>query len=281
MNVLSLFAGIGGFDLGLERAGMRVVAQCEINPYCRAVLKKHWPDVPCYQDVRTLTADTLQRDGITVDVICGGFPCQDLSHAGLRAGLEGERSGLWSEYARIIGEIRPKYVIVENVTGLLSLGMGRVLGDLSERGYYAEWRNIPALMVGAPHRRERIWIVAHAKELHRDECDDYPCKCVGTWPLSKLRNDGRKITLAHPASIGLQESGRLGEWRGTTSAEKGPSDYVINGGWWATEPPVGRVANGIPSRVDRLSGLGNAVLPQIPEIIGKAIQQATTPTLSQ
>lgn len=163
LNVLDLFSGIGGFSLGLEwTGGFRTVAFCEIEPYCQAVLRKHWPDVPIYDDVRTLTADTLRRDGIAVDVICGGFPCQDLSFAGKRAGLEGARSGLWAEYARLIGEVRPRFVIVENVPGLLSLGMGRVLGDLAALGYDAVWDCIPAAAVGAPHLRDRVWIVGYA-----------------------------------------------------------------------------------------------------------------------
>src|SRR5262249_38070938 len=175
MNVLDLFSGIGGFSLGLERAGMRTVAFCEIDPYCRAVLRKHWPDVPVFRDVRTLTAETLAdaisntireqsrwwhgpggtgapfivNDGaIGIDVICGGFPCQDISVAGKRAGIDGERSGLWSEFARIIGEVRPRYVIVENVAALLGRGLSRVLGDLASLGYDAAWNCIPASAVG-------------------------------------------------------------------------------------------------------------------------------------
>lgn len=150
MRVLDLFSGIGGFSLGLERAGMHTVAFCEIEPFCRAVLAQHWPGVPIYDDVRTLTADTLRRDGIAVDVIAGGFPCQDISVAGDRAGLEGARSGLWSEYRRLIGEIRPRFVVVENVTGLLSLGLSTVLGDLAALGYDATWDCVPASAVGAP-----------------------------------------------------------------------------------------------------------------------------------
>src|SRR6516164_741255 len=123
MNVLDLFSGIGGFSLGLERAGMRTVAFCEIEPYCRAVLAKHWPGVPCYDDVETLTADRLRADGISVDVICGGFPCQNISIAGKGEGIAGRRSGLWKEFARIISEVRPRYVIVENVAALLGRGL--------------------------------------------------------------------------------------------------------------------------------------------------------------
>src|SRR5688500_15826277 len=138
LRVLSLFAGIGGFDLGLERTGgFKTVAFCEIDPFCQRVLAKHWPEVPCYDDVRTLTAERLAADGIAIDCIVGGFPCQDISKAGKRAGLDGERSGLWREYGRLIGELRPAYVIVENSSALLGNGMGRVLGSLAALGYDA------------------------------------------------------------------------------------------------------------------------------------------------
>ena len=163
MRVLDLFSGIGGFSLGLERAGMTTVAFAEIEPYCCEVLRKHWPHVKNYGDVRELSAQHLTADGIGVDVICGGFPCQDISVAGKGAGIDGERSGLWTEYARIIGELRPRYVIVENVAALLGRGLERVLGDLAALGYDAEWHCIPASAVGAPHRRDRVWIVAYAQ----------------------------------------------------------------------------------------------------------------------
>src|ERR1700730_2965674 len=159
MNARDRFWGIGGFSLGLERAGMRTVAFCEIDPFCRGVLAKHWPNVPCYDDIRTLTAARLRADGIVADVICGGFPCQDISTAGKMVGMEGQRSGLWGEYARIISEVRPSYVIVENVAALLARGLDRVLGDLAALGFDAEWHCIPASAVGAPHRRDRVWII--------------------------------------------------------------------------------------------------------------------------
>jgi DNA (cytosine-5)-methyltransferase 1 len=231
LRVLDLFSGIGGFSLGLERAGMRTIAFCEIDPFCRRVLAKHWPDVPIYDDVRTLSATRLAADGIGVDVICGGFPCQDISTAGSGAGLAGERSGLWREYARLVGEVRPAYVIVENVSALLGRGLGDVLGDLASIGYDAEWDCIPAAAVGAPHPRDRIWIVAHP---HQERCFE---------------------------ARGLAAPPAVSAWSRTTR------------GWahWSTEPGVGRVADGVPRWMDRVGALGNAVVPQIPELIGRAL----------
>ena len=155
MRVLDLFSGIGGFSLGLERAGFQTIAFCEIEPFACGVLAKHWPDVPCHGDITA-------REFVPgeADIICGGFPCQDISTAGNGAGLAGERSGLWRELLRAIRVVRPKFAVVENVAALLSRGMGTVLGDLAEIGYDAEWHCIPASAVGAPHRRDRVWIVA-------------------------------------------------------------------------------------------------------------------------
>jgi len=276
LKVLDLFSGIGGFSLGLERTGgFETVAFCEIETYPRSVLAKHWPGVPIYDDIRKLTGDTLERDGITVDVICGGFPCQDLSFAGKRAGLEGERSGLWGEYARLIGELRPRYVIVENVPGLLSLGMGTVLGDLAALGYDAVWDCIPAAAVGAPHRRDRVWIIAHARS---EQCKSHS-NAERRAPASELSG----------ANAPSQRCGEAGELRRNEPAQRlgGMGENVSDARrellegrkresetWaaqWLTEPDVGRVAHGVPRRVDRLKALGNAVVPQIPEIIGRAI----------
>jgi len=161
MNVLDIFSGIGGFSLGLERAGMRTVAFCEIDKYCRRILAKHWPHIKCYDDVRELTSNRLLADGIAVDLICGGFPCQDISVAGAGAGIKGERSSLWREFARLIGEVRPRYAIVENVSALLGRGLGDVLGDLAALGYNTEWHCIPASYISAPHQRDRIWILGY------------------------------------------------------------------------------------------------------------------------
>ena len=156
LTVGSLFAGIGGNDLGLERAGMRTLWQVELDPWCRRVLAKHWPDVERFEDVREVGAHNLSP----VDLIAGGFPCQDISIAGRAAGIGGARSGLWGEFARIVRELRPRYVLVENSPVLTSRGMDVVLGDLAASGYDAEWDCLPAAAFGAPFVRDRVFVVA-------------------------------------------------------------------------------------------------------------------------
>ncbi len=257
LRVLDLFSGIGGFSLGLERTGgFETVAFCEIEPFPRRVLAKHWPEVPCYDDVRTLTAARLAADGITgVNVITGGFPCQDLSVAGKQRGMgEGTRSGLWSEIVRLTRELRPDFVIVENVAALLSGPserrggwFGRVLGDLAECGYDAEWENIPASALGAPHRRERVWIVAYSAE-------------------------------ARPASATLFQrsfaEALCRSWASDTS------ERLIAVGRYPTVriPEHLCVGDGISKKLDdHQSAYGNAVVPQIPELIGHAILQSRNP----
>lgn len=241
MRVLDLFSGIGGFSLGLERAGMETVAFCEIDPFCRRVLAKHWPEVPCYDDVRTLSAERLAADGAgPIDVICGGFPCQDISEAGLGAGLDGERSGLWSEIARLVREIRPAYVIVENVSALLGRGMDRVLGDLAALRYNAVWHCIQAADVGAQHIRDRVWVVGFLPNTSEERL----VQCWGQ-QLSPHSQTERQIRQRFD------------------------------------QPEPVRVAHGVPNRLDRLGSLGNAVVPQIPEIIGRAIMTAAAQSQDQ
>lgn len=247
LTVLDLFSGIGGFSLGLERTGgFRTVAFCETDAYCRKVLAKHWPDVPCYPDVRELSGEKLRQDGIVADVITGGFPCQDISVAGKRAGLDGERSGLWSEYARIIGEIQPRYAIVENVPNLLagpserpSGWFGRILGDLAEIGYDAEWHCIPASYVGSRQLRDRVWIVARPK-----------CNGVQGWAdfAAAWQSQSRKEQLARL----VQPS----SWPTVSSAKDCGTGH------------------GIPHGIHRNRALGNAVVPQVVELIGRAILSA-------
>ena len=233
MRVGSLFSGVGGFDLGLERAGMEVVWQVEWDAYCQKVLAKHWPNVPCYEDVHDVGAHNLAE----VDVICGGFPCQPVSQAGKQLAQDDER-WLWPEFARIIRELRPRYALVENVPGLLVRGLGDVLGDLAELGYDAEWGIVSAASVGAPHLRKRIFIVADATVTGRE-----------TRRGNGMGDDKR-------SSMGDRQS---------------PRPCGEEGRHWATEPNVGRVAHGIPNRGDRLRGLGNAVVPQVAEWIGRRL----------
>lgn len=254
LTVLDLFSGIGGFSLGLERTGgFKTIAFCEIDPFCRRVLAKHWPGVPIYEDVRQASF----VEGFC-DIICGGFPCQDVSRAGHREGLAGERSGLWSEYLRLIRDIRPRYVIVENVSDLLSLGMGTVLGDLAESGYDAEWDCLPAASVGAPHIRDRVWILAYPRQEHggfagRDappsrRNDVFPQRNNG--PPPEWREDRELVALVPGVHPGMAED------------------------WWRSQSRMDRSANGLPNQVERNCSLGNAVVPQIPELIGRAILKA-------
>lgn len=263
LKILDLFSGIGGFSLGLERTGgFETVAFCEIEPFPRRVLAKHWPKVPCYEDVRTLTADTLRQDGIAgIDVITGGFPCQDISVAGKQAGIgEGTRSGLWSEIVRLIGELRPSYVIVENVANLLrgpserpGGWFGRILGDLAECGYDAEWENIPAASVGLAHLRERVWIMAYPKQEQwvRPVFAGYHA-AKGTWgdAAERLQNGVRpQVGSAVPVVFGRR----------------------------VDQPNHIGVAHGVSDWPHRLAALGNAVVPQIPELIGRAILNTLPP----
>ncbi len=293
MRVLDLFSGIGGFSLGLEAAGMTTVAFCEREPFCQAVLKKHWPDIPCHDDVTTL--DGKQYNG-TIDVIAGGFPCQDLSLAGKGAGLAGERSGLWFEYLRIIKEAQPRYVIIENVSALRSRGLEEVLRSLAEIGYDAEWHCIPASAVGAPHRHDRVWIVAYAAGNGRRQGNANPrggaegiCQREEHRPADgcetmadtqgeqngRLRQQGvlpntgaSGESLSDPMREGLEGQ------RTITSRIAEELENFSNLRRWDIEPDVGRVADGVPLRVHRLRGLGNSIVPQIAQIIGEAILKA-------
>lgn len=351
MRAIDLFSGIGGFSLGLERAGIETSCFCEVSPVCRHLLAHHWPETQIYDDVTTLTAERLVADGTAADLLCGGFPCQDLSYAGKGAGLAGERSGLWFEIARLLRELRDlgrpvRFVVLENVSALLGRGLGTVLGDLAALGYDAEWDCIPASAVGAPHRRDRIWIVAYPRGEQHEGFGDAFRRALAT-ELSRaladaglrLRDDEEADALgSNPHGLGLHRAevyqlgshelrdeqdglagsvgddvadaarqlrdgsrsgseqdgwpepangGDVGNPHGTglpvTRIAGGAGQAASSleawrasdrAGWWATEPDVGRVAQGVPARVDRLHGLGNAVVPQIPEAIGRAILTA-------
>jgi DNA (cytosine-5)-methyltransferase 1 len=270
---LIFFRASEGFSLGLERAGgFETVAFCEIEPYCRRVLAKHWPGVKQYDDVRTLTADTLRQDGIAVDVICGGFPCQDISFAGKGAGLAGERSGLWFEYARLIGELRPSFVIVENVGALLSRGLDAVLGTLATLGYDAEWDCIPASAVGAPHVRDRVWIVAYTQKERRTETRPIRYRKLAQWfsgcgeaLVSPDIGQKREQGSGSQAVSGLSAFSWCQDVRSVADLRNRPD---------LPTPLFRGSRDGVPDWVDRIGAPGNAVVPQIPELIGKAIMQA-------
>lgn len=252
LTVGSLFAGIGGFDLGLTRAGFDIAWQVEIDPYCQRVLAQHWPHVQRYGDIRAIDWGTVEP----VDLLCGGFPCQDISLAGKGAGLTGERSGLWFEYAKAIEVLKPRYVLIENVSALRSRGLDQVLGSLAALGYDAEWHCIPACAVGAPHRRDRVWIIAYAQS---DRIQRGTFQQRG----AIVGDDGDTQFVADANRTRSQGH------RGECELGEGESEMQISwSGWWELEPAVGRVAHGVPKRVDRLRGLGNAIVPQIAEMIG-------------
>ena len=312
MNLLDLFSGIGGFSLGLERAGFRTAAFCEINPFCRRVLAHHWPGVPICHDVRNLDAAWLRAAGVDrIDAICGGFPCQDVSLAGKGAGLDGERSRLWREFARLVGELRPRFAFVENVGALRGRGLAAVLGDLASVGYDAEWHSIPAAAVGAPHLRDRVWIVGFAADSDGERCGQTqavasvdrergrpevagcpaadadqqqrrhggPARQAGTWSESGREPVGlgpgfRRAAAADAAGAGQQElRGLQRRLARALAAAATPWERT-------TEPPLCRVDDELPAGVDRrrvarqdwqrLKALGNAVVPAIPEILGRA-----------
>jgi len=229
----SLFAGIGGFDLGFERAGMVCKWQVEIDDYANRVLAKHWPTVHRERDIRECGRNNLEP----VDVICGGFPCQDISYAGFGAGLEGSRSGLFFEAIRVVCELRPKYVVLENVAALLTRGLDRVLGTLAEIGFDAEWHCIPAAAVGAPHRRFRAFVIANDSCIRGER--------IGADKVRRFKDFSWIKDVRRVEDI-------------PTRPDLYPSKLCGSG-------------DGIPNRVDRLKGLGNAVVPQVAEWIGKRI----------
>ena len=242
MRVLELFAGVGGFSLGLEQAGMSPVQFVEWEPYAQAVLRHRWPDVPLHDDVRTFHASA----GFA-DLIAGGFPCTDISMAGSKAGLDGEASGLWREFRRIIGEVRPRWVIVENSSELLHRGLGDILRDLASVGYDAEWHCIPAAYAGAPidgQGRDRCWIVAYPDDLGHEG--------------SRVSREIAQELLASSARSG-ERGGRL--WPTVSGLPKNQSGIC-------------RVADGVPNRSHRIAAIGNAVCPPLVAAIGRAIMRA-------
>lgn len=281
----SLFSGIGGLELGLEWAGLGPVAwQVEQDAYCRKVLAKHWPDAVRYDDVRAVGSHNLSR----VEVLCGGFPCQDISVAGLGAGLAGARSGLWREYARIISDLRPRVVVVENVAALRFRGLDVVLGDLAALGYDALWLPIRAADLDAPHLRERLFVVAHAHEVRQSQpqgsIEERGRRALdGSEALVNPHGEQRVDEQQRPA---LAEAQALPRGRGRSrckqraAAQSGVGGAVdglpdgLDGPWpaWQGEAQgeheAPRIAPTQPGRIKRLAALGNAVVPQVAYAVG-------------
>ena len=263
MRVGSLFAGIGGFDLGLERAGMEIRWQVENNLWCQRVLAKHWPNVTRYGDIKQVDWHTIEP----VDLVCGGFPCQPFSLAGKRKGFDDDRY-LWPEVVRCLDAVRPTWFLGENVPGIIKVALDQVCADLEALGYTVQAFNIPACAVDAAHQRKRIWIVAHTKrqgpQRHGAECE-----------LGKGGEEvkiGRRGDVADPLS---EQRDRWMHW--TCGWEREPQEALRDArgrgreeAWMSIpESLLGRVAHGVPSRVDRLRGLGNAVVPQAVEVLGR------------
>jgi DNA (cytosine-5)-methyltransferase 1 len=291
LTVGSLFSGIGGLDLGLERAGMRVIWQSEIDPYACRVLAKHWPEVPNHGDIKRIN----WTDVVRPDVICGGYPCQPFSTAGKRAGEDDPRH-LWPWVREAIRLLRPRYAILENVRGHLSLGGTRVLSEITALGYDAEWTIVSAASVGANHRRDRIFIVAYPNRQNEPDVSvnggretavgmvadaDNPRGRASRRGAERERQTGQqgrqKLALGGSGRCGSilanADGGRITKcvFNDVSVRQLADSGRSIARNW-ETEPNVGRVAHGIPSRVDRLKGLGNAVVPQVAETIGQLVR---------
>ena len=274
LRVLDLFSGIGGFSLGLEwTGGFETAAFCEIEKYPQEVLAKNFPGVPIYDDIKKLTAERLVSDGIgTIDVITGGYPCQPFSVAGKQKGEKDDRH-LWPSMLEIIAQVRPAWVICENVTGHIALGLDTVLLDLEAEGYSTRTFIVPACSVNAPHRRERLWIVAHSNGKHErprqkpeQSTGDTPRECFSDSGENVADSDTERREGGLPGREDSEREGFNGHARCRSTTHRQPIEN-----WWLIEPSVGRVAHGIPGRVAKLKALGNAVVPQIPMIIGQAI----------
>lgn len=251
LKVLDLFSGIGGFSLGLERTGgFETVAFCEIEEFQRGTLRQNFPGIKIYDDVRSLSKHVLERDGISINAITAGFPCQDISLQGFRRGIvEGSRSGLWAEVARLADELRPEWIVLENVSALLGNGMGRVLGDLAEIGYDAEWDCVPASFIGAPHERDRIWIVANPSEVNGSTPNPKGIFAPSFWQTALSSSIGGSSVCKHEGAATVT----LGNQSAVCSLDDGLSYSLVQ---------------------RQLMAYGNTVHPVIPEIIGHAILQA-------
>tara|TARA_R100000152_G_C6780463_1_gene213236 strand:- start:1966 stop:2859 length:894 start_codon:yes stop_codon:yes gene_type:complete len=292
LNLLDLFSGIGGFSLSAKWAlgdKVKTIGFCEIDEFCHIVLRKQFKNVPIYNDVRELTPRKMNYK--QVDIVTGGFPCQDISMAGKGAGIEGERSGLWKEMFRIIRQCKPRWAIIENVSALTHRGLTVVLNDLAKAGYDAEWQCIQAKQVGAPHKRERIWVVAypHSRNVEAG------CGELGICQESKGSRSSSNAfelcqTISYPSSLRLQCQEEDKELEGERSSEQGGRDRIQEQKGCISESRLGGVANGIPNwvheprgvprvdkkkpnRVERMKALGNSIVPQIPYLIFSRIKE--------
>ena len=304
MTGLSLFSGIGGLDLAFESAGGKVAAMCEIDPFCRRVLRKHWPDVPIFEDIKTLRGEDIG----TVDIIFGGFPCQPFSVAGRRESIKDKRH-LWPEFSRLVAEIRPVWVVAENVPGILKLAGDIVCTDLERLGYNVGIFNFEAAAVGAPHRRARVFFVGYAergglsglprgwaRQEFADGCTDVPNPAISRRhapPTTESREhqeskserqagrsccavsdpDGEQCKEQRRSLADEQEFSTTGR-SGRRGAESRLGGVVARLPDWLDEPDIPRVARGVPDRVNRLKALGNAVVPAQAEPIFRAIMEA-------
>jgi len=286
LTVGSLFSGIGGFELGFEATGrFKTLWQVECDKYASKILEKHWPDVHRHDDVCTWPNETTEP----VDVLIGGFPCQDISYAGKGAGLDGERSGLFYELMRIVRVVGPKYVVLENVAALFTRGMDQVLGTLASHGYDAEWEVVSAASVGAPHRRDRVFIIGYlADSIGSGTGDQNGTTCRqkrkatnALKPATLRQGNGQTLskgTDASSADCGSvadpnSERGRSRDSKRQNAEDAGQSPRRSEHWGWHSEPAVGRVANGVPKRVDRLRCLGNSIVPQVAQVVAERLLQ--------
>ena len=314
MNHLDLFSGIGGFSLGLERVGFKTVGFCEVDPYCRLLLQKHWKGVTIHNDIKKLEAKDIKEP---IDILTGGFPCQPYSVAGKQKGTGDDRY-LWPDMFRVIKEVKPSWIIAENVRGIINIQDGMVFetvcSDLESEGFEIQPFIIPAAGVGAPHKRERVWIVGYSKhngsltsKIRRGNkeinagAQEGENKTIESQRTSRSSNneimENSRRTLRQGAKFS-KENADESKQKNADKFERSsgtPEYHVANSkgihvqgqqdrsrqeqsrreSWWEFEPNVGRVANGVPGRVHRLKGLGNSIVPQIAEEIGRAIWNVT------
>ena len=260
---LDLFSGIGGFSLGLEATGgFETVAFCDYDSYCQKILRKHWPWVTIYDDIKELNHEKLNSNGHTkIDIVTGGYPCQPFSVAGRQQGEKDPRH-VWPEYFRLIKELRPTWVIGENVSGHVKLGLDTVLENLESEGYSARTFSISASSIGANHQRERIWIVANSgcswgsgSEFQRKNENEIKKENANQFERSSSSSQSNMV---------YSDSERLEKWESIGENFSQEYQTLIGADWWSIEPDVGRVANGVPKRVDRLTSLGNSLVPHLP-----------------